>query len=336
MQDVLTEALPVRAARAGRGAGVPARAADPRAARAPRDRHRRRGHLGDDGLARDRGPGRFRAGRPRARTSRSAMASTPAWDASSAWKQMTGVLLALTAADLAWAYGIKLDGPYPHRLEVDLVSRSISATSPQALRSALRGSCVACCTHSPRTRHSAISRAASQGDHRAWDALVARYGGMVWAVARAHRLCDADAADASQATWLKLLEHIGDIKEPRALGGWLATTARRECLRILRRASRVDPLDAGPGDRGRRPGAGRAAAHRRARRPPVARRSRGSDRATRRSCGCSRPTRLPATRRSAPRSACRSARSGQRGHARSSGSAARSTRLGVPAVEALR
>jgi RNA polymerase sigma factor (sigma-70 family) len=84
--------------------------------------------------------------------------------------------------------------------------------------------------------------AARQGDHCAWDALVARYAGMVWAVARAHRLCDADAADASQATWLKLLEHIGDIKEPKAVGGWLATTARRECLRILRRASRVDPL----------------------------------------------------------------------------------------------
>jgi RNA polymerase sigma factor (sigma-70 family) len=96
--------------------------------------------------------------------------------------------------------------------------------------------------------------AAKRGDHRAWDALVARYGGMVWAVARAHRLCDADAADASQATWLKLLEHVGSLKDPAALGGWLATTARRECLRILRNAARVDPLadapetaDGGPG-----------------------------------------------------------------------------------------
>jgi cytochrome P450 len=34
-------------------------------------------------------------------------------------KQMTGVLLSLyRRRDLAWAYGIKLDGPYPHRLEV--------------------------------------------------------------------------------------------------------------------------------------------------------------------------------------------------------------------------
>jgi RNA polymerase sigma factor (sigma-70 family) len=98
-----------------------------------------------------------------------------------------------------------------------------------------------------------LVRDAEAGDPRAWDALVARYGGMVWAVARAHRLGDADAADASQSTWLKLLEHVGDIKDPAALGGWLATTARRECLRILRSAARVDPLaespetaDAGP------------------------------------------------------------------------------------------
>lgn len=94
-----------------------------------------------------------------------------------------------------------------------------------------------------RTPVSTLVRDAKLGDQRAWDAIVARYAGMVWAIARAHRLCDADAADAAQATWLKLLEHVGDIKDPRCVGGWLATTARRECLRILRHAGRVDPLD---------------------------------------------------------------------------------------------
>jgi RNA polymerase sigma factor (sigma-70 family) len=96
--------------------------------------------------------------------------------------------------------------------------------------------------HLQRTPVTTLVRDAKLGDQRAWDAIVARYGGMVWAVARAHRLGDADAADASQATWLKLLEHVGDIKDPRCVGGWLATTARRECLRILRHAGRVDPL----------------------------------------------------------------------------------------------
>jgi RNA polymerase sigma factor (sigma-70 family) len=61
---------------------------------------------------------------------------------------------------------------------------------------------------------------------------------MIWAIANAHRLRDADAADVSQATWLALLEHLGDVKDPSRLGAWLATTARRECLRILRERER--------------------------------------------------------------------------------------------------
>ena len=80
---------------------------------------------------------------------------------------------------------------------------------------------------------------AQRGDEQAWAELVSRHAGLVWSVARAHRLGDADAADVAQATWMRLLEHVGDIREPAAVGGWVATTARRECLRVLRRAERV-------------------------------------------------------------------------------------------------
>ena len=76
------------------------------------------------------------------------------------------------------------------------------------------------------------------GDRQAWEALVREYSGLVWAITRAHRLGDADAADVSQATWLRLIEHLGRIDDPARVGAWLATTARRECLRVLRRAQR--------------------------------------------------------------------------------------------------
>jgi len=79
-------------------------------------------------------------------------------------------------------------------------------------------------------------------DEAAWDRLVARYGRLVWSVARAHRLSDADAADACQATWLRLVEHLDRVRDRAALGGWLATTARRECLRVLRGAGRAMPV----------------------------------------------------------------------------------------------
>ena len=88
-----------------------------------------------------------------------------------------------------------------------------------------------------------LVRSAAAGDQRGWDALVREFGGMIWAVARAHRLCDADAGDVAQITWLRLLEHLDDLHDPCHVGAWLATTARRECLRVLRGAQRQVLLD---------------------------------------------------------------------------------------------
>lgn len=88
-----------------------------------------------------------------------------------------------------------------------------------------------------------LVRSVAAGDQRGWDALVDEFGSMIWAVARAHRLGDADAADVAQATWLRLFEHLKELREPGRVGAWLATTARRECLRILRGAHRHVPFD---------------------------------------------------------------------------------------------
>ncbi|WP_103347726.1 RNA polymerase sigma factor [Amycolatopsis sp. CA-128772] len=88
-----------------------------------------------------------------------------------------------------------------------------------------------------------LLEAAARGDQASWDALVNRYASLLWSVARAHRLSDADAADAVQTTWLKLVENLGRIKDPERLPGWLATTARHECLRQLRRGDRERPTD---------------------------------------------------------------------------------------------
>jgi RNA polymerase sigma factor (sigma-70 family) len=79
-----------------------------------------------------------------------------------------------------------------------------------------------------------LLHAAGDGDQRAWEEIVRRYRGLVCAVVRSYRLQDADARDAEQRTWLKLVENRTRVREPARLGGWLATTASRECLRILR------------------------------------------------------------------------------------------------------
>jgi RNA polymerase sigma factor (sigma-70 family) len=83
--------------------------------------------------------------------------------------------------------------------------------------------------------------AAAAGDVHGLDRLVREFEAMVRAVARAHRLCEADTADVAQATWLKLLEHVDRIHDPACVGPWLATTARRECLKVLRDSRRQIP-----------------------------------------------------------------------------------------------
>jgi RNA polymerase sigma factor (sigma-70 family) len=83
---------------------------------------------------------------------------------------------------------------------------------------------------------------AATGDRHAWNRLVDDFTGLLWAVAGAHRLHDADAADVVQATWLRLLEHIGGLTDPARVGAWLVTTARRECLRVLRAGERMVPF----------------------------------------------------------------------------------------------
>jgi len=86
-------------------------------------------------------------------------------------------------------------------------------------------------------------RLAASGERAAWESIVGRYEGLLWGIARSHRLDDASASDVVQTTWLQLLEHLDDLRNPDALAGWLATTARHECLRVLRQSARQIPTE---------------------------------------------------------------------------------------------
>jgi RNA polymerase sigma factor (sigma-70 family) len=92
----------------------------------------------------------------------------------------------------------------------------------------------------------ALVRRAAAGDQRAWDDLVRGYAGLVWTVARLHGLSSSDAADVSQVTWLRLVEHVDRLREPERLGAWLATTARRESSRVARGAALQVPMEETP------------------------------------------------------------------------------------------
>jgi RNA polymerase sigma factor (sigma-70 family) len=119
---------------------------------------------------------------------------------------------------------------------------------------------LAASAHRPRPRRapdlSSTSTAdllagAGEGDARSWEALVDRFDGLVWRVARDSRLDDASVADLRQIAWLRLWEHRDRITNPEFLGTWLVTTTRREMWQLVRMLDRhptVDPATLNPPD----------------------------------------------------------------------------------------
>ena len=90
-----------------------------------------------------------------------------------------------------------------------------------------------------------VDRAAA-GDEQAWQEIVERYAPLLASVIRRFQLTRPEAQDVGQIVWLRLVEHLGNLREPRALPMWIITTAKRESLRCLsdrRRAVPHDPLD---------------------------------------------------------------------------------------------
>lgn len=81
------------------------------------------------------------------------------------------------------------------------------------------------------------------GDRVAWDMIVDRMNNMVWSVVRSFRFSDADANDAAQMIWLRVVENLHKVRDPERLGLWIATTSRRECMRLIEKKSRVTPTD---------------------------------------------------------------------------------------------
>jgi RNA polymerase sigma factor (sigma-70 family) len=78
------------------------------------------------------------------------------------------------------------------------------------------------------------------GDQEAWNELIERYAPLVWSICVRYQLERQDIDDVGQSVWLLLVENIADLRERAALPGWLATTTKHECLRIVRAARRND------------------------------------------------------------------------------------------------
>jgi RNA polymerase sigma factor (sigma-70 family) len=88
-----------------------------------------------------------------------------------------------------------------------------------------------------------LVQGAREGDSGAWATITQRYAELIRSVARRYRLSSADIEDVSQLVWLKLFDHIDQIREPRALPGWIATTTANACLGVAKTQARTIPTD---------------------------------------------------------------------------------------------
>jgi RNA polymerase sigma factor (sigma-70 family) len=82
-----------------------------------------------------------------------------------------------------------------------------------------------------------VSRA-RQDDQEAWVALVDRVHRVAW---KSINLVTGDPEirnDAFASTMLRLAEHLGSVREPEKLPGWLAVTASREAMAVSQSARR--------------------------------------------------------------------------------------------------
>ncbi|TCO62750.1 RNA polymerase sigma factor [Actinocrispum wychmicini] len=95
----------------------------------------------------------------------------------------------------------------------------------------------------------ALLTRAAQGAESAWQEIFRRYTPFVVGVCRRYRIYGADAEDVCGTVWLQLVTNVNAIRDPQALPGWLATTAGRECLALLRDKRRQVPSQSDVVDR---------------------------------------------------------------------------------------
>jgi RNA polymerase sigma factor (sigma-70 family) len=94
----------------------------------------------------------------------------------------------------------------------------------------------------------ALVGAAVEGDQAAWSEIVERYSPLLVGVLRQCGLTAAETEDVAQTVWLRLVEHLDGLREPRALPMWIITTGRREAWRQIavgRRVQLRDPASEG-------------------------------------------------------------------------------------------
>jgi len=92
-----------------------------------------------------------------------------------------------------------------------------------------------------------------RGDHAAFEALMRRYNGRLFRVARGILKDDGEAEDAVQEAYLEAFRHIAEYRGDAQVSTWLTRIAINQALMRLRRHKRERGVLQFPGDAGGAP-----------------------------------------------------------------------------------
>ncbi len=91
-----------------------------------------------------------------------------------------------------------------------------------------------------QTNERSLVLRAQQGDREAFGLLAQRYEGIVYATAYRRLNNHAEAQELSQEVMIKLLERVGQLRQPECFAGWLRSiTTRLAINRVVRRQPAV-------------------------------------------------------------------------------------------------
>jgi RNA polymerase sigma factor (sigma-70 family) len=80
-------------------------------------------------------------------------------------------------------------------------------------------------------------------DDDAFAVIKRRYERLVWGASYGFGFDRDTRDDVAQLVWLKLFQNLHAIRDPSRLAGWLATTTRRECLRVVKGRARFTMIE---------------------------------------------------------------------------------------------
>lgn len=90
----------------------------------------------------------------------------------------------------------------------------------------------------PVTDDAKLIQGCLRGEEASWTALLSKYKGLIFSIPIKYGFSREEAADIFQSVCLDMLHDLANLRDSRALAGWLIRVTHNKCLRQLKQNRR--------------------------------------------------------------------------------------------------